>query len=341
VFAVAVGAFGVMSACPSVALAATKTATTARVTFGVEPASAKGPDALPHFAIGATPGASQQDHVAVLNYSAQPLSLQLYATDAINTSNGGFGLLPATTKPTGVGSWVHLPRHSATVVVPKETAKKPGQVIVPFTLRVPTTATPGDHVGGIVASLRTLGKNASGQNVILEQRVGTRVFVRVAGALAPGLSLADLHATYHGVRNPFGRGYTTVSYEVRNTGNVELALNQGVTVSGLFGAKQGVTVRGVPLLLPGDAVQETARVSGVLPQFIDHASVTAQSVAPNGDVDPRLPPAHASARLWAVPWTLIALIVLVLVALRLGFVIRKRRASATEPRRQVAQQVNA
>jgi Bacterial protein of unknown function (DUF916) len=297
----------------------------ARVTFGIEPATAHRADARPHFAFGVTPGATLNDHVALLNYSNKPLSLQLYATDAINTSNGGFGLLPATTKPVGAGAWITLPRHTATVRVPAQSAKHPGKVIVPFTLKVPDNATPGDHVGGIVASLRTAGQSSDGQNIILEQRVGTRLFIRVAGTLAPKISLTGLHATYHGTINPIGRGYVTVSFLIRNTGNVELGVQPDVSVSGLLGGHRRVDLTGIPLLLPGDSLRETGRVSGVWPTFTLRATVTAQPLVVAGDTDPRLLSASASTRLWAVPWTLIALLLVLVAAVGLAFRIRSQR----------------
>jgi hypothetical protein len=301
------------------------------VTFGVEPATAQKVDGLPDFDFGATPGGTLFEHVAVLNFSAKRLSLQLYATDAINTSNGGFGLLPASSKPVGAGSWISLPAKSATVKVPAQTAKAPGMVIVPFTLRVPANATPGDHVGGIIASLQTVGKNSTGQNVILDQRVASRLFIRVAGTLAPKLTISKLHATYHGTVNPAGRGSVAVSYQIANTGNVELAVNQGVAVSGLFGSKRQVALPGVPLLLPGDSLQETAHVTGVWPEFLLQAKVTAKPLPAVGDTDPRLLTVTASTKVWAFPWTLLAIVIVVLVAIRVAFVLRKRRSGPADP----------
>jgi hypothetical protein len=333
--------FVLVAAPAAPAAAKASTGSKARVTFGVEPANGHKPDSRPHFSFGVTPGASLSDHVAVLNYSAKPLSLQLYATDAVNTSNGGFGLLPATTKPVGAGAWIALPSGTATVKVPAQTAKHPGEVIVPFVLKVPTNASPGDHVGGIVASLRTVGQNSSGDNVILEQRVATRLFIRVAGTLAPKLTLTDLHAKYHGTLNPFGRGRVTVSYQVNNTGNLEVALNQGVTVSGLFGASRQVALAGVPLLLPGDSLHETAQLAGVWPQFRVRVKVAAQPLPVAGDADPHLQAVTASTSLVAVPWSLVVLVVLILAAVVVAYRARKRRAAQPDRPNPIAERVSA
>jgi hypothetical protein len=303
----------------------------ARVSFGVEPASAQRPDGQPDFAFGVTPGAIVPDHVAVLNFSTKPLSLQLYATDAVNTASGGFGLLPANVRPVGAGAWVTLPRSSATVRVPARTAKRPGQVIVPFVLKVPDTASPGDHAGGIVASLRTVGHNASGQTVVLEQRVGSRLFVRVAGQLRPGLGITNLHADYHGAGNPFGAGRVSVSYRLTNTGNVEYGLVRGVHVGGLVGAGQQVNLASIPLLLPGDSLVETATVHHVWPQFLDRVTVTAKPVAAPGEPSPALGAVTARTRVLALPWLLLILIVAAGVAVSLGYRARRRSGGSGEP----------
>jgi hypothetical protein len=309
----------------SPASAATSSKSPTRVTFGVEPASARGADGRPYFSFGVTPGAIVFDHVSVLNYSSVPLSLQLYATDAIETSAGGFGLLAASTRPTGAGSWISLPARFATVRVPPESAKAPGQVVVPLVVRVPDHATSGDHAAGVVVSLRTVGTNSSGQRVVLLQRVGTRVFIQVAGALAPKLAVTDLHASYDGSLDPVGRGQVTVSYLLRNTGNVDLAVDQAVAVSGFLDAKQ-VALPKVLFLLPGAALPESVVIAGVWPQFLLRATVVARPMAPAGINNvPGMQAVRTSSSLWAIPWPLLLLIALVALA---GFLVRRARTRA-------------
>jgi hypothetical protein len=298
-----------------------------RVTFGIEPAAIGGAAVRPNVSISATPGAVVNDDVAAVNYSSVPLSLQIYPTDAVETAGGGFGLLPGNQKPTGVGSWIALAPGTATVQVPAATPTGPGRVVVPFVVHVPVKSTPGDHVGGIVASLQTAGRNAKGQRIVLDQRVGTRVFVLVAGPLARQLSVTNLHATYGGTANPVGKGQVKVSYLVNNTGNVDVGVEQSVAVSGVIGATHRVGVAKIPLLLPGTSVAESAVVSGVWPEVLLHQSVTARPVAVPGSSVPGLVPVTAGTSVWAVPWTLLALIVVVILAVILARRFRSRRAA--------------
>ena len=309
--------------------AATPPPPAARVTFGIQPAGIGSAAVRSEFSISATPGAVVNDNVAAVNYSSAPLSLQMYATDAVETSGGGFGLLPANQKPTDVGSWITLAPGSSTVQVPAATTSGPGRAVVPFVVHVPVKVTPGDHAGGIVASLQTTGSSASGHRIILDQRVGTRVLVLVSGPLTPQLAVTDLHTTYEGTANPVGKGQVKVSYVISNTGNVDLGVDQSVAVSGLIGDNHQVSMPKVPLLLAGKSVAESVVMTGVWPEILLHQSVTAQPVAVPGTTVPGLVPVTASTSVWAIPWTLLAIIVLVILGVILA---RRRRRKQPAPR---------
>jgi len=271
-----------------------------------------------------TPGGVLKDYVALVNYSKVPLSLGLSATDALETSAGGFGLLAPGVKPTDTGSWVSLPAGTTSVSVPAESSSgKPGWTVVPFSMHIPMKATPGDHVAGIVASLRTVGTNSSGQRIVLYQRVGTRVYVQVAGKLVAHLVVSDLHASYQETLNPFGEGKAVVTYRVRNAGDVDLDIDQSVSVSEVIGSDR--TARGpvIALLLPGASVNERIDVPGAWPQFLLRAAVSAQGRVPvqSGLHTLRV---STSTSFWAIPWPLIVLIILVLLA---WYVVRRWRRS--------------
>ncbi|MFG1671429.1 WxL protein peptidoglycan domain-containing protein [Streptomyces sp. Y7] len=295
-----------------------------RTTFGVQPSAAKKPDTRPNFSYGATPGALVKDHIAVFNYGRKPLTLRVYAQDAFTTADGGFDLFAAEHRPTDAGSWIKLRENR--VKVPARS-----RVIVPFTLTVPAKATPGDHTAGIVASLSAAGADKKGNKVALDQRVGARVYLRVAGALTPRLAVEDLRTVYQGTANPFGTGTATVTYTVRNTGNVRLAAHQTVSVrDGLGGTAEVAKLRDLPELLPGDSVAVTAKATGVLPAFRDTTSVTIDPEPVRGDIQHRILPRVTSTEAFtAVPWAFLALL-LVLAAVAALVLIRRRRRRDTE-----------
>ena len=307
---------------------ATSAKSTDRVTFGIAPASARGPNGRSYLSYGVTPGAFLSDHVAVLNYSTVPLTLQVYVTNATETLSGGFGLAPAGQTLTGLESWVSVPSRLSTVSVPASSSSGPGEVVIPLTVRIPDNATPGDRVGGVVASLRTVGTNAKGERVILLQRVGTRLFIRVNGKLAPRLTIADLETGYQGTLNPFGQGQVKVSYLVRNTGNVDLALgHQAISVSGLLGITRHAGLGGVGLLIPGASIDESLVVHGVWPQFLLHTTVSAQPVVVAAGNALGSVSGAASTSLWAVPWSPLCLVAVIVLSFVLAYRLRARRTA--------------
>ncbi|GAA2679027.1 WxL protein peptidoglycan domain-containing protein [Actinoplanes palleronii] len=294
-----------------------------RVTFGVRPTGKTGPDKRSTFAYAATPGGVLTDQVEVSNAGLKPITVRVYASDAFTTSGGGFDLLAASTKSDDAGAWVTVSKGSVTVPAR-------GRTIVPFTLRVPATATPGDHTAGIVASVSTVQTDAKGNRVAVDQRVGSRVYLRVSGDLSARLTVEKLTATYHPDRNPFKTGRTTLTYLVRNTGNVRLGAHQKVSVSTLWGGKREADgVADVAEILPGDAVTITAEVTGALPAVWLTGAVHADPLARPDDQKLQLSAVTREYGFWAVSWTTALALALLLAALVTGgLLIRRRRRRA-------------
>ena len=285
-----------------------------RATFGIQPASATTRDPRPFLSFIATKGASADDHVSVVNYSVAPLVLAVYATDALNNADGGFGLLPAATKPTDAGSWVQLkiPGGGPTVTVPgRSSTGAPGEVIVPFHLSIPANATPGDHVGGVIAALSTVSTDPNNPNVRLDQRIATRLYIRVAGALQPQLKVEKLKVSYVG-KSPLG-GDAKISYRVHNVGNVKLGGRTKVAVQGLLGTQSTTNLPDFPLLLPGSSLDFSVTVKNVIPEISEKAKVTIVPLVVPGDNDPDLHNYSASRHFFAIPWILLAVVLLLLV----------------------------
>ncbi|MFJ2300350.1 WxL protein peptidoglycan domain-containing protein [Oerskovia paurometabola] len=286
------------------------------VTWGVAPASA------PTFDLALDPGATITDELVVTNRGDVPLDLAVYAADAFTSPTGALDVLPAGATSVDLGAWI-------TADVPRVAVGPGERVTVPFTLSVPANATPGDHTAAIVTSLVT---GAGEGGVAVDRRLGTRVLVRVAGDLAPSATVTAVHADYAGSWNPVGTGDVQVSFTVTNTGNVRLAGPLSATVAGGVGSVV-VPLGDLPELLPGDALTLTGTVSGVAPLGRLGASVTlapvvattASTTLPDGAASSRVAPATGEGRLWAVPWSALALAIL-LVGAVLGWRALRRRA---------------
>ncbi|WFE54762.1 DUF916 domain-containing protein [Micromonospora sp. WMMD1155] len=290
------------------------------VTWGVTPSTAKGPNGRPAFTYKLDPGATVTDYVAVTNHSARPLALNLYASDAFTTAQGGFDLLAGGQKPTDVGAWVRFT--GGTVTIPSTS-----RLDIPFTLTVPNNATPGDHVGGIVASLASTAADAQGNQVAVDHRVGARIYLRVSGELQPAMTVENLQVRHTGSLNPLAGGTLTATFTVRNTGNVRLTGQPTLTAAGPFGlGRRSTDGAALPEILPGGELTTTVRMTGVPPLFrlTVNAAVTPAAV---GDqvLDPQPTADAARFSVWAVPWPqLVLLAVLALVGWALITAHRRR-----------------
>jgi hypothetical protein len=301
---------------PAVATTAATPASSAtnsagKTTFGIGPSSGSGPDGRAAFNFDVTPGAHLSDRLAVVNFTDQPVVLAVYPVDADPDDQGGAQLPPAGTKLVAAGSWFHL------------SLEPGGQVSVPpnstvnllFSVEIPPGATPGDHEAALIGSLSTFALNKQGTRVRIDQRIAVRAYIRVAGALTPRLEIQQLHASYHPGSNPVS-GTVTASYVVRNAGNVRLGARQQVSVHGLFGSTAEAThLAALPVLPPGASEPVSVHISGVVPEIHGEVKVQLQPVAATGDVDGALVPVEASRGIWTVPWLLIAIIFVILLAL--------------------------
>ena len=287
----------------------------------------------------------------VTNRGAIPAEFLIYATDARNElETGAFGLLKREEKPIDSGAWITLASEKLTIA--------PGTAAtIPLTILVPSDATPGDHVAGIVAAVLTTG-DQDGAAVVLEQRVGARVYLTVSGIPDVGVETSGFVAGFTAELNPFAPGTMSVTYDVRNTGNLRMDVNQKVQIMGPFNIPLGqFTPEPISNILPRQTVRVTSQVPAVAALLLAWSSVTlvpgaagtlvdegvgasgsAPTATPDASAAPAADPAAAaaapvvetgpalefvpvtsSAFSLAVSWTLLAIIVILLLAIFLVY----------------------
>ncbi|CAB4852672.1 unannotated protein [freshwater metagenome] len=205
-----------------------------------------------------------------------------------------------------------------------------GKVELPLTIRIPDTALVGDHLVGLMASL-TSAATTSGElatKIDLEQRVGIRLAIRVAGELVPAMEISDLRADYVGTANPVGRGSVQLSYVVKNTGNVRLGAKQAARIQGPVGsAATSADLPTIPILMPGGSATVSVLVPGVTPVGYMTADLTVIPVAAQGDSDPGFTVVTSATSFYAVAWPLAAVVVLIAPVVALTVVRPRLRAA--------------
>lgn len=269
------------------------------------------------------PGATITDSVTLYNYGNVPLTFRVYATDAFNNDAGQFDLLPGTDKPTDVGSWITLPMEYIDVPPRK-------QALIPITLKVPADATPGDHVGAILASSDAHGAGPDGATVSVDRRTGTRMYVRVAGDLVPELAIENVKTTYKPSFNPLS-GTAKVTYRIQNRGNVRLGGSYRLSISGPFGvARKRISAEDLVELLPGEGVTLTAEFDNMPATVLAFTDVRLEPL--DSDAGAELSVTSRRAITFAPPITLVLLVLAGSMAWRARRAYRRHRSDAASPR---------
>lgn len=273
------------------------------------------PGSRPNLSYEVSPGDVINDSVSIFNYGNVQLTFGVYATDAFNNAAGNFDLLPGAQPPKDVGTWIHLPQANVTVAART-------RLDLPITIDVPKGTSPGDHAGAILAASQVQATDSSGRVVNLDRRAGSRVYIRVAGALDPRLVVDDVHAVYGGrLLDPL-KGRLELTYRVRNTGNLRLTAHQHLEVKAPFGLELGdKAAPDIGELLPGNSVTLHARFDDVAAtvRVTGEITVTPSGGAPAGA---RLVAAVGGASTWAIPWMVVAVLVAAWIVRKL---YRRRR----------------
>jgi hypothetical protein len=305
-------AMAVLAVCGAALVTAQPALAADSTNYGIRPA-----DSPDHFRAELAPGSATERTAVVSNRSPRTVTFKVYAADAVTTPQGGFALQSRAAPRTGLAAWVRMPVQSITV--------KPGsQVEVPFRLTVPEHATPGDYTGGIVIEPPPrLGKpaevgNQTAVQLNIVERVGVRVYLRVAGVAAPELSAGSLTSEKVGRDLVF-------NVTLKNTGNVTLHPTAALDVGGWPGGATRLDFSEVESLLPAQTVKVQARWvnAPALKWGQAVATVTHEGGAERVSTDVRLVPLLPAATAG----------LLLMVALWLGarfvrFVRRARRALA-------------
>ncbi|MFD9407873.1 WxL protein peptidoglycan domain-containing protein [Streptomyces sp. NPDC059989] len=288
--------------------------------FPTPPAGAPMTDRGYFFHQGAA-GTTVGDSATILNSSDKDLTFQIFATDAVNTPAGGaFALLPVETKPKDIGAWITLaPETATTVTVPAK-----GRKDIPFTVKVPADATPGDHVGGIVAlNTAVEGVQQEGKvQVGVKRSVGARLYFRVPGPLTPGLSVEDVRVSRSAPLLPWVKdARATISYALVNRGNVVVEPKVAVSAEGLFGREVlDRPARELKLsLLPGQRIELTEPWPDA-PQS-DWVTVNVRAGA---TAYPELV-SESETDFVAVPWPAVGAVLVLIGAATAFLVLRRRR----------------
>jgi len=181
------------------------------------------------------PGDEVDDGVRVFNYTKEQRTVEVKAVDSILSSDGSFSCRQSVEKKKDVGAWTTLETEKVVI-------KPESNVIVPFTVAVPTNATNGEHGGCITIQDTKNFASTTGGGVQLGFRSAIRMAITVTGDLVKKLTIERIDI--HRIDN----GNYTVSPVAKNDGNVSLDVTARAQLRSVFGQKTDIKSADYPII---------------------------------------------------------------------------------------------
>lgn len=189
----------------------------------------------------------------------------------------------------------------------------PGEVkTAQVNIVVPANAEPGGHYG--VIRFTGTPPELEGTGVSLSASIGTLVLLKVSGEISENLSVEEFFASYNGKKGGFFEtGPITLTERLRNTGSVHVKPVGYVEVFDLFGKR----IAQLPISNPArNVLPDSVRK---FEQKIDRKNLFGPYKAKfSADYGNGKKLESKVMTFWVVPYKLILLIVLILIALVLG-----------------------
>ena len=176
----------------------------------------------------AAPSQQYRFTVHVTNIASSERTFYLSAKDIKGLDDEGLPVFATEGEATeySLSSWVQLPQSAITL--------KAGETKdVPFTVNVPSSASPGAHFGGVFLSAEAPRLSASGAAIGIS--VGTIINLKIAGDVVEDAQLREFSTD----KLVYGMPAVTFSAKVSNRGNVLVRPHGLVEVSDMFGKKVG------------------------------------------------------------------------------------------------------
>lgn len=188
-------------------------------------------------------GESAADGIRVFNNTDKIRTIGIYPVDSALASGGAFSCAQKVEARKDVGSWIVLDKSSITL-------QPHTDIVVPFTVTVPTNSSVGEHDGCIAVQDDSQTTKQTGQNgVVLGFRSAIRVAITIPGTIVKKLSILSVSAT----QNPQNKHNIIVTPTVKNGGNVSLDTQVKTTIQPVVGVGQSSTTGTYPILPQSEA----------------------------------------------------------------------------------------
>lgn len=257
--------------------------------------------------LSADPGQTIKTNISIRDISSTNLLVKGQVNDF--TADGEDGtpkilLDPNETSPYSLKGWLSaLPEM---VLKPKEVRE------LPITISVPSNASPGGYYG--IVRFTGTPPELNGTGVSLSASLGSLILLKVNGDATHKLSVAEFSVNHNGKGGPvFETAPLTFVARLSNTGNIHETPSGLVTITDMFGHQLATLGVNQPPhdVLPGSIRRfETSLDSTNIGNkflFGKYTAVLTLDYGTNQKVD-------ATITFWVIPYTLITVIIVALIA---------------------------
>ncbi len=201
------------------------------------------------FDMSVNPGQEWRSTLKVINVNNYDLIVYIDVVNFQPQGEGGDGrFVPVATDSEGstLAEWFTITKEA--VVVPKQQSTE-----IPFSVTVPTDASPGGHFAAILVGTKPLAPESGQAKVQTAQAVTSLFFARVAGDIIEKGSIREFITTDSYLDSP----EATFGLRFENNGNVHLQPQGEIKILNMWGQERG--------LIP---INQTSQFGNVLPESI-------------------------------------------------------------------------
>lgn len=265
-----------------------------------------------------------EDVATLKNFSSKPADVNIYAVDATSSYGGSFILKFKEEDQKSIGYWTDVDVKSITI--------NPSEVIdVPFKIVLPENVTPGEYIGGLIVETgdplsidkeydeRCADENLCGTSIAVRTRVGTRIYLTV-----PGKTYEDFALTDFSVSKSI-TGTTKFQFRIENNGNVAYQPQSVIDVYDNMGNLYEHIENPLGISSPGTVINPVVKMKNrpLIGNFTAKASVSFDRQFGESEFHSAPPTAHKEVSFWVMPWEIIFIVLLFILAV--GAIITQRK----------------
>lgn len=270
-------------------------------------------------------GQTIEDVATLKNFSDKPATVNLYAVDATSSETGSFILKFREEEQKGIGYWSDVETKSITI--------EPQQTIdIPFTIVLPEGIPPGQYLGGLIAETGSphevdmeahedcVEQQLCGTSVSVRTRIGTRIYLTIPGKTYEDYELTDFSA----IKSITGT--TKFQFRIENNGNVAYEPLALINVYDGMGNVYETIEKKLGTSSPGTVIHPVVKMKNrpLIGNFSAKATVTFERKFGSSEFHSASPTETLELQFWVMPWEIIFIVILILIAIS-GIMIQRKR----------------